>query len=111
MADMGSEKTAAAAGFTQEPLRYYDEPDRLVVDLRPEGVSFLPLASRRTGKSRTSPPAMHVHPGLVEICYCVRGSLSFETPNREYAFLPGCVFTSRAAEPHRMTANPCLVRF
>lgn len=29
-----------------EPLIYYDEPDHKVVDLRPEGVPFVPLASR-----------------------------------------------------------------
>ena len=89
-----------------EELKWCDEPGRLVVDLRKEGVPYIPVASRRTGKIRTSPPDMHVHPGLVEICYCVRGSLAFETPEREYSFLPGTVFTSRPDEPHRMKSNP-----
>ncbi len=93
-------------GIVREPLRYYDEPDRLVVDFRREGVSFLPLASRRTGRSRTDAPALHIHPGMMEICYCLRGSLAFETPQRTFAFLPQSVFTSRDTEPHRMTANP-----
>lgn len=89
-----------------EELTWCDEPGRLVVDMRKEGVSYMPVASRRTGKRRTSPPDMHIHPGLVEICYCVRGSLAFETPQREYPFLPGTVFTSRPNEPHRMKSNP-----
>ena len=89
-----------------EPLRYYNERGRLVVDMRKEGVSYMPVASRRTGCVRTSAPQMHVHPGMVEICYCLRGSLAFQTPEREYKFLPGCVFTSREDEPHRMTSNP-----
>ena len=89
-----------------ESLRYYNERGRLVVDMRKEGVGYMPVASRRTGCVRTSAPQMHIHPGMLEICYCLRGSLAFQTPEREYKFLPGCVFTSRDDEPHRMTANP-----
>ena len=89
-----------------EPLRYYNERGRLVVDMRKEGVDYMPVASCRTGSVRTGAPQMHVHPGMLEICYCLRGSLAFQTPEREYKFLPGCVFTSRDDEPHRMTANP-----
>lgn len=101
-----TERNAGAGRSGAEPLRYHREPGRLAVDLRPEGVSFMPMASRRTGRVRTDAPALHVHPGMVEICYCLRGSLAFETPAREWAFLPGCVFTSREDEPHRLTANP-----
>ena len=92
--------------IVSEVTRYRDEPNARVIDLRPEGVSYLPVLSCRTGRARTVPPRLHVHPGVVEICYCLRGSLSFDTPDRTYAFLPGCVFTSREDEPHRMTANP-----
>lgn len=95
------------SGCVKEPLRYCDEPDRLVVDLRPEGVSYIPLASRRVAREWCRPPPVpHVHEGVVEICYCVRGSLSFETPVREYSFLPGTVFVSKEDEPHRMKVNP-----
>ena len=94
------------AGLEPEPLKYYQEPGRLVVDMRPEGVSYMPVASRRTGRVRTEAPSMHVHRGMVEICHCLRGSLAFETPDGEYAFRPGCVFVSREAEPHRMKSNP-----
>jgi len=98
--------TVLGKGIVREPLRYYDEPGRLVVDFSKEGVSFLPLASCRTGRNRTAAPALHIHPGMLEICYCLRGSLAFETPQRTFAFLPQSVFTSRDTEPHRMTANP-----
>lgn len=90
----------------REVTRYRDEPGYRVLDMRPDGVGYLPVCSCRTGRMFSNPPAMHVHSGVVEICYCVRGSLSFETPDRMYSFLPGCVFTSREKEPHRMTANP-----
>ena len=103
---MSMKESAKLFSCSQEPLRYYNERGRLVVDMRKEGVSYMPVASRRTGCVRTSAPQMHVHPGMVEICYCLRGSLAFQTPEREYKFLPGCVFTSREDEPHRMTSNP-----
>ena len=85
---------------------YRDEPNARVLDMRPEGVSYLHVLSCRTGRIRMQPPALHIHPGVLEICYCLRGSLAFKTPERTYAFLPGCVFTSRDNEPHNMTANP-----
>ena len=66
-----------------EPLRYYNERGRLVVDMRKEGVGYMPVASRRTGCVRTSAPQMHIHPGMLEICYCLRGSLAFQTPERD----------------------------
>ena len=95
-----------AATCRHERIRYYNERGRLVVDMRREGVGYMPVASRRTGCIRTAAPQMHIHPGMLEICYCLRGSLAFQTPEREYRFLPGCVFTSREDEPHRMTENP-----
>lgn len=90
----------------RESVRYRDEPGYRVLDPRKEGVRWLHVCSCRKGRSRSSPPAMHVHPGVVELCYCVRGTLAFETPEGVYPFLPGCVFTSQETEPHRMTENP-----
>lgn len=85
-----------------EPLVYFDEPDRRVVDLRPAGVSFVPLASRTVCRSTRSGPELHVHKGLTEIVYCVRGRLAFETPARVYPFLPGDVFVSGPDQPHTL---------
>lgn len=85
-----------------EPLIYYDEPDHKVVDLRPEGVPFVPLASRAVRRCTRSGPAAHVHRGLTEIVYCVRGRLAFDTPERSYPFLPGDVFVSGPNQVHAM---------
>ena len=75
--------------FKYEPVLYYDEPDRKVVDLRAEGVPFIPLASRTLCRYTRDSPGLHVHKGLGEIVYCVRGALSFETPEKTWPFLPG----------------------
>ena len=105
-AESSAARKDCMSGVVHESIRYRDEPGYRVLDMRPDGVGYLPVCSCRTGRVFSNPPAMHVHPGVVEICHCVRGSLSFETPERMYPFLPGCVFTSREKEPHRMTTNP-----
>lgn len=91
--------------FKYEPVIYYDELDRKVVDLRPEGVSFIPLASRTVCRYTRESPGLHVHKNLGEIVYCVSGALSFETPERIWSFLPGDVFVSGPDEPHTMRMN------
>lgn len=91
--------------FKHEPVIYYDEPDRKVVDLRPDGVPFIPLASRTLCRYTRESPGLHVHKDLGEIVYCVRGALSFETPERIWPFLPGDVFVSGPDEPHTMCMN------
>jgi AraC-like DNA-binding protein len=42
----------------------------------------------------------------VEVSLCVRGNLMFESFGSCYPFLPGTVFVSQPAEPHRMRHNP-----
>ena len=91
--------------FKYEPVIYYDEPDRKVVNLRAEGVPFIPLASRTLCRYTRESPGLHVHRGLGEIVYCVRGALSFETPERIWPFRPGDVFVSGPDEPHTMRMN------
>lgn len=91
--------------YRHEPLVYYDEPDRKVVDLRPMGVPFIPLASRTRCQYTRSGPGLHVHRGLSEIVFCVRGALSFNTPERVYVFRPGDVFVSGPRQPHAMNIN------
>ena len=94
--------------YVEEPLRYFERPGKRVLDLRPHGVTFIPtLSMSNPPKAMPGPSAFHVHKGCVEIAYCVRGAhFCFETPERDYPFLPGTVFVSRDNEPHRLSANP-----
>ena len=49
---------------------------------------------------------MHVHPGIVEICLCLKGNICYETTEGEYQVLPGRLFISKPDEPHRRCNNP-----
>ena len=90
----------------EEITRYRDKPGARVLDLRKEGVPFVAVLSRRECRNTVAGPHLHIHPGGIEIVYCVRGILSFRTPQREYAFLPRNIFVSRPDEPHCMVTNP-----
>lgn len=93
--------------IVDEPIRHFERPGKRVLDLRPFGVPFLPTLSLSHMKvAGKGPQNLHVHRGCVEIVYCVRGSMCFETPDRDYPFLPGTIFVSRENEPHRLSANP-----
>ena len=97
----------SARKFVEEPIRHFERPGKRVLDLRPCGVTFVPILSlSNPPMAQRGPDVLHVHRGCVEIVYCVRGAnLHFETPEREYPFLPGMVFVSRADEPHRLGFN------
>ena len=90
----------------EEITRYRDKPGARVLDLRKEGVPFVAVLSRRECRNTVAGPHLHIHPGGIEIVYCVRGILSFQTPEKEYAFLPRNIFVSRPDEPHCMVTNP-----
>ena len=100
-------RTMRAVQIVAEPIRHFECPGKRVLDLRPFGVPFLPTLSVSHMKvAGKAPQNLHVHRDCVEIVYCVRGSMCFETPDRDYPFLPGTVFVSRENEPHRLNANP-----
>ena len=92
--------------WKSETTRYRDAPGERVLDLRSEGVPFAEVLSRRECRVFSCGPLFHIHAGCVEIAYCVKGRLAFRTPSREYPFVPGDVFVSRADEPHCLTSNP-----
>lgn len=89
-------------------MRCFERAGKRVLDLRRQGVSFIPtLSLSNPPQAMAGPSSLHVHKGMVEIAYCVRGAhFHFETPERNYPFLPGTVFVSRDTEPHRLSANP-----
>ena len=91
------------------PFEYCDTPDLRVLDLSPDGVKCLPVLGRtnlRSGGYGLRPSNEHMHEGCVEISFCQRGELVFESMGREYAFNPGMVFVSRPDEPHRLRVFP-----
>ena len=89
-----------------DPIVYEEGRERRTFDLRPDGVTCIPLLSVSNFQSVRTGPEEHVHPGCVEISLCLRGNLMFESMGESYPFLPGMVFVSQPSEPHRMRHNP-----
>ena len=94
------------------PFEYCDTPELRVLDLSPDGIRCIPVLGRthlRSGGYEDRTPyslGEHMHEECVEISFCQRGELMFESMGREYAFKPGMVFVSRPDEPHRLKMFP-----
>ena len=89
-----------------DPIVYEDGKERRSLDLRPDGVACIPMLGLSNFQMVRTGTEEHIHPGCVEVCLCLRGTLAFESAGEEYPFLPGTVFVSRPDEPHRMRHNP-----
>ena len=90
------------------PFEYCDTPELRVLDLTADGIPCIPvLGLTRIGKGgRATTSEEHVHEECIEISYCQRGELVFESCGRDYPFRPGNVFVSRPNEPHRLKTYP-----
>lgn len=103
LSESGKMKAERAA---EDPIVYEDGVERRTLDLRPDGVSCIPLLALSNFQSVHVGTDEHIHPGCVEVSMCLRGNLMFESLGMQYPFLPGTVFVSRPDEPHRMRHNP-----
>ena len=90
----------------EDPIVYGDMEGWRNVDPRIDGVDCVPLFGRASIKAHTSGAAMHVHPGCIEFCLCVKGNLRYETTEGEFQVLPGRLFVSQPDSPHRRCNNP-----
>jgi len=91
------------------PFEYCDTPDLRVLDLSRDGIECIPVLGRtnlRSGGYGLTPSSEHMHEECIEMSFCQRGELVFESMGREYAFKPGMVFVSRPNEPHRLRVFP-----
>ncbi|MBQ3098100.1 MAG: AraC family transcriptional regulator [Kiritimatiellae bacterium] len=93
-------------GISVDPNVYVDGTERRTLDLRPDGISCIPVLGMSNFQSVRTGTDEHIHPDCVEISLCLRGNLMFESFGMEYPFLPGTVFVSQQDEPHRMRNNP-----
>jgi len=86
------------------PFAYCDTPDLRVLDLTPDGIRCIPVLGRT--RLRVTDAAMtseeHVHEECIEISFCQRGELVFDSMGDEYPFNPGMVFVSRPNERHHL---------
>jgi len=91
---------------TQLPFRYIDTQERRVLNLEPDGIPCIPVLGLSNYKQIRHGTVEHVHPGCLEISFCQRGSLVFESGGEVYPFLPGKIFISQPDEWHRLRTNP-----
>lgn len=82
-----------------------DTPERRAVPLTKDGIDcILALGYSRYRSPRPHLPE-HTHPGCLEINFCQRGSLVFETRDESIALRPGNLFVPRSNEPHHLVTN------
>ena len=90
------------------PFEYRDTPDLRVLDLTPDGIRCIPVLGRTHlrsfGPATTSEE--HEHEECIEISFCQRGELVFDSMGKEYPFHPGMVFVSRPNERHHLRVFP-----
>ena len=90
------------------PFPYKDTPDLRVLDLVPDGIRCIPVLGltnlRSCNAALTSEE--HVHEECIEISFCQRGELVFDSMGKEYPFHPGMVFVSRPNERHHLRVFP-----
>jgi len=94
-------------------LIYDDGGEWQVFDLQREGCVGVPLVSRSKFRSVCYIDELHVHSRFVEVFFCMKGCVRYETENGEVRILPGQVFASRPDQPHRRICSPkgmCLYR-
>jgi AraC-like DNA-binding protein len=95
-----------SATVTKLPFGYVDTPERRVLDLSPDGIPCIPVLGMSNYRKARHGTVEHIHPGCLEVSFCQRGSLVFESAGRIYPFLPGNIFVSQPDEPHRLRTNP-----
>ncbi|MDA3927215.1 MAG: AraC family transcriptional regulator [Kiritimatiellae bacterium] len=85
---------------------YVDTPERRTLNLEPEGLPCIPVLGCSHYKKARKSTTEHVHPGCLEVSFCQRGSLVFESAGHTFDFLPGKIFVSQPDEWHRLRTNP-----
>jgi AraC-like DNA-binding protein len=88
------------------PFCYVDTPERRVLDLSLDGLPCIPVLGISNYKKARRGTVEHIHPGCLEVSFCQRGKLVFESAGQTYPFLPGNIFVSQPDEWHRLRTNP-----
>ncbi len=92
--------------ISTDPFEYIDSTERRVLTLEPDGISCVPLLNYSHYKSCRPSVSEHIHPGCLECCFCLRGSLVFEYEGRVCHVLPGNVLVVQPGKWHRLSTNP-----
>ena len=90
------------------PFAYRDTPELRVLDLTPDDIRCVPVLGRTHLRAHrvVTTNEEHVHEECIEISFCQRGELVFDSMGKEYPFNPGMVFVSRPNERHHLRVFP-----
>jgi len=92
--------------LSNNPFECNDSPERRVLSLEDDNIPCVPFLNLSHYKKRRPSINKHVHPGCLEITYCLRGSLLFVCNDKEYHLLPGNIFITQPHETHHLITNP-----
>jgi AraC-like DNA-binding protein len=85
---------------------YMDTHERRVLDLRPDGLTDVPLLGWYSYSHARPDLPIHCHRGPLEICYLERGSQFFQVEDREYRLSGGEVLVTLPDLPHSTAGQP-----
>lgn len=83
-----------------------DQTCQRILDLRPDGIACIPRLVKSTFRKIEATVTPHVHRQCIEICLCLRGTLTFQTPEGDCPFLPGRIFVVTDRDPHCIANSP-----
>ena len=85
---------------------HIDTPERRVLTLERDGIPCVPVLGYSHYSSCRPTLSEHIHPGCMELSFCLRGSLVFECGGKDHHLLPGNVFITQPEERHHLSYNP-----
>jgi AraC-like DNA-binding protein len=80
--------------------------ERLVVDLRPLGISEVPMLGRYDHREARPGLPVHAHPRTMEICYLAKGEQLYRAGQHDYVLRGGDLFVTRPGEAHSTGETP-----
>ena len=80
--------------------------DRSVIDLRPLGISQVPMLGRYDYRAAQEALSPHAHPRTMEICYLAKGRQLYRVGDTDFVLKGGDVFVTYPAESHSSGETP-----
>ena len=81
-------------------------PDRVVLDLRLQGIPEVPMLGRYNFTHAHEGLVEHAHPGAMEICYLAKGTQIYRVGCRDFVLRGGDVFATFPGEEHSTGEAP-----
>src|SRR5438876_12325061 len=80
--------------------------ERVILDLRPLGIPEVPMLGRYHYSSAHDGLKVHVHPGIMEICFLTKGTQLYRVGRRDYVLRGDDLFVTFPDEPHGTGESP-----